>query len=67
MAKPQAVVDYQICCPEKCKDGVCLAVLECKHKVLKQDEPGEAPYQLGLCQGCATCVTACPCKAIRLL
>jgi translation initiation factor RLI1 len=67
MSKPQAVVDYKICCPKKCKDGVCVAAKECKHKVLKQDEPGEGPYQLGMCQGCGTCVTACPFKAIRLL
>ncbi len=67
MAKPQAAVDYQICRPDKCPDGICLAARECPHKVLKQDAPGEGPYQLGMCVGCGTCVTACPFKAIRLL
>jgi NAD-dependent dihydropyrimidine dehydrogenase PreA subunit len=61
-------VDYQICDIEKCsQDGICVACKECKQKVLKQEAPGEAPVQLGMCQGCATCLTACPLNAIRLM
>ena len=68
MSKPNAVVDYQVCDLEKCsQDGICPACKHCKHKVLKQEKPGEPPVQFGLCQGCATCVTACPLKAIRMM
>jgi len=68
MAKPTAQIDYNQCDWSQCKEkGVCPCVAACKHKVLKQEAPDEPPYQLGLCQGCALCVTACPRKAIRLL
>ena len=68
MAKPTAVVDYSLCDPSQCSDdGKCPAAKKCKHKVLKQEEVGEPPVQFGLCMGCATCVTACPRKAIRIL
>lgn len=68
MAKPIAVVDPHICTPYACSpDGKCPAVRECKHRVLKQEERGEPPFQFGLCQGCATCVTACPRKAIKMM
>jgi translation initiation factor RLI1 len=68
MAKPTAVVDYSICDPSKCSvDGVCPAARECPQRTLKQEEPGEPPVQFGMCKGCATCVTTCPLKAIKLL
>ncbi len=68
MAKPTAVVDYQICDPKKCsEDGKCPAIKKCKHKALQQEAKGEAPAVFGLCMGCSTCVTACPLKAIRLI
>ncbi len=68
MAKPTAVVDYGICDPAKCSvDGVCIAARDCPQRTLKQEEPGEPPMQFGMCKGCATCVTACPLKAIKLI
>jgi MinD superfamily P-loop ATPase len=68
MAKPTAAVDYTICDIQKCsKDGVCIACKHCKNKVLRQEEPGQPPFQLGPCQGCSSCLTACPLKAIRLI
>ena len=66
MPKPVALVDYGVCCPEKCPEGICLAVQVCERKVLRQEARGEAPFCLGLCTACGTCVTACPHKAIRL-
>lgn len=67
MAKLQALVDYSICRPELCEDGICPAVLHCEKKILIQDAPFDAPYRLSeICTGCGDCVTACPCKAIRL-
>ncbi|RME26885.1 MAG: hypothetical protein D6806_05510 [Deltaproteobacteria bacterium] len=68
MAKPVATVDYSICDPSKCSDdGRCPAVKECPQKTLKQEARGEPPVQFGMCKGCATCVTACPLKAIKML
>lgn len=68
MAKPVAVVQFDLCQPAKCgADGRCPALKVCKKKVLKQDGPFEVPYQLGPCVGCGECVTACPLQAIRML
>ena len=70
MEKANAVVDYAVCDPSQCPaaaDGKCPAVTACKHRVLKQDAKGEAPYPFGLCQGCSTCTHACPLGAIRLI
>jgi len=66
MSKPQALVDYSLCRPDRCPDHICLAVKACPHKVLKQDGPGESPYRLAEGPGCGDCVAACPCDAIRL-
>ncbi len=68
MAKPVAVIDYQVCNPKNCDPkGKCPAVSACKHKVIKQDAPGEPPYQLGPCLACGSCLAACAYKAIRLV
>lgn len=62
MAKPMATVDNSICRPEMCSaDGVCAAARACEKKTVRQEEEdGGPPVQFGLCQGCATCATACP-------
>lgn len=68
MAKPVAVVDYSICDLSKCStDGICPAAKACPQKVMKQEAKGEAPVQFGMCKGCATCVTACPIEAIKMM
>jgi translation initiation factor RLI1 len=69
MPKPTAVVDYKICDPQKCcpEDGKCPAAAACEQKTMKQEGPFEPPIVFGLCKGCATCVTACPLKAIKIL
>ncbi len=68
MAKPVATVDYSLCRPNKCSaDGLCVCAQACEKKTLRQEKKGEPPVQFGLCQGCATCATVCPLKAIKML
>ena len=68
MPKQMAVVDYGQCQPEKCDNGICLAVLASPSKILKQEAPYEMPDPSpAMCVGCGLCVQACPLKAIRLM
>jgi len=68
MAKQTAVVDYEKCHPEKCDKGICLAVLACPNKVLRQEAPYEMPDpNPSMCVGCSLCAQACPLKAIRMM
>jgi len=68
MPKPVAVVDYRKCHPERCDRGICLTVLACPNKVLKQEAPYEMPDpNPTMCVGCGLCVQACPLKAIRMM
>ena len=48
MPKPQAAVDAGKCHPEKCDGGICVAVLVCPTKTLKQEVPYEVPFPVGL-------------------
>jgi Fe-S-cluster-containing hydrogenase component 2 len=62
------MVDYRRCQPEKCDEGICLAVLACPNKILKQEGPYEIPDpNLAMCVGCGMCAQACPLKAIRVM
>jgi NAD-dependent dihydropyrimidine dehydrogenase PreA subunit len=62
------MVGYGKCQPEKCDEGICLAVLACPNKVLKQEAPYEVPVpNPAMCVGCGTCVQTCPLKAIRMM
>ena len=68
MPKKTAVVDYAKCIPESCDQGICLAVLACPNKVLRQEAPYEMPDpNPSMCIGCGLCVEACPEKAIRMM
>lgn len=68
MPKPMALVDYGKCQPEKCDRGICLAVLACPNKVLKQEAPYEMPDpNPAMCVGCGICAPAYPLKAIRVM
>ena len=68
MPGKMALVNYQICRPDKCENGLCKAALACKHKLLKQEKPFEAPMpNPSICRGCADCVLACPMKAIDIV
>jgi len=68
MPKQMAMVDYTICQPENCDKGICLAVLACPNKVLKQEAPYEMPDpNPTMCVGCGLCAQACPLKAIRVM
>ena len=67
MAKAMAVVDYDRCDPRRCGQEPCPAAKACPTRILRQEGPGEVPMALGPCRGCATCVTACPLRAIKML
>jgi len=68
MPKQRAMIDYGKCQPEKCDQGICLAVLGCPKKVLKQEAPYEMPDpNPSMCVGCGLCAQACPLKAIRAM
>ena len=61
-------IDYQKCDPRKCsEDGICKAVMECPHKVLKQEDKYEVPFlnPSRYCKGCGVCKEACPLKAVE--
>lgn len=67
MPKPQATIDAGKCHPEKCEKGICVAMLACPTKTLKQEAPYEIPFPAGLCKGCGLCALECPFKAIRMI
>jgi len=68
MPTKMAVVDYSRCQPDKCEQGICLAVLACPNKILTQEAPYEMPDpNPSMCVSCGLCVQACPLKAIRLM
>lgn len=68
MPRKMAVVDYNKCRPEQCDSGKCPAALACPQKLLKQEEPYQAPMpDPSICKGCAECVRACPLKAMKLV
>jgi len=55
-----AVINYNKCDSKECKDGVCKAVSSCSKKIIKQEEPYEAPFiDTSLCSGCYDCITSC--------
>lgn len=66
MPKKMAMLDYGKCNPAKCENGICLAVLACRHKLLSQEMAYELPdTPLTMCMGCNLCVRACPLHAIQ--
>ena len=68
MPKKTVVVDYKICDPEKCEDGICKAALACEKKLLTQEAPYEMPdAKAAMCMSCAICVQACPQKAVKVM
>ena len=68
MPRKTVVVDYQVCEPEECEDGICQAALVCEKKILTQEAPYEMPdTKASVCLSCATCVKACPKNAVYVM
>lgn len=68
MPKKTIVINYQVCDPEICKDGVCKAIQVCERKVITQEAPFELPdTRSSMCLGCALCLRECLNGAIRML
>jgi len=68
MPKKTIVLDYHACDPEQCENGICMAVLICKKRVLTQDEPYGIPdTNASMYLGCSLCVQACPKDALHVL
>lgn len=65
--KVKMKIDYKKCAPNKCKNGICVAILACPNKLIKQLEPYDFPYPIpGFCQECAKCREACLSGAIEI-
>jgi ATP-binding cassette subfamily E protein 1 len=69
MPKKVAAIDYAICTPGQCDHGICAAALACEYGNLIQPVPFAEPEvnPAKWCHGCASCVAACPMKAIEML
>ena len=68
MPKKTVIVDYKVCEPSLCKDGICQAALLCEKKILTQEAPFEMPdIKPSMCLGCSLCMQACPKKAILMI
>ena len=64
---PKALIDPQLCNPDRCTDGRCQVRRVCPTKAIYQPEPYELPTtDAGRCHGCSKCVADCPLRAIRL-
>ncbi len=65
-----AIIDFSLCRPEECNGGkgLCPAVPSCKHKLLEQEDSGDAPvlFSTTMCVGCGDCAVACPFGAINI-
>jgi translation initiation factor RLI1 len=68
MSKKMALVDYNLCHPEKCDRGICSAAEACPSHLLHQEEAYQPPMpEPFACRACGTCVNTCPQKAIRMI
>lgn len=68
MPKRAILLNYQLCNPQNCEEGVCRAALMCKRRVLCQPQPYEVPeLNAEMCLGCAICTTVCNSKALQVL
>jgi NAD-dependent dihydropyrimidine dehydrogenase PreA subunit len=68
MPRRTVVLNYRLCDPDQCQEGVCAAQVVCERKVLKQPEAYQLPeFRPGMCLGCADCVPVCPRKALVLM
>ncbi|MEA2015829.1 MAG: hypothetical protein U9O59_03840 [Actinomycetota bacterium] len=66
MPRRIAIINYDKCVPEECRDGICSAIKACKKKVIRQEEPYEIPYiNTGICIGCYDCIPFCHREAIE--
>ena len=63
----KALLDPNLCHPERCPNGVCAVRRLCDVRAIYQPEPYEIPVlDWSRCRACSKCVGACPAKAICL-
>jgi NAD-dependent dihydropyrimidine dehydrogenase PreA subunit len=68
MPQPRIAIDYQVCDPSSCEEGICASAQVCQRKVLRQEKPGELPdIYPNLCLGCVDCISVCLKKALRIM
>jgi Fe-S-cluster-containing hydrogenase component 2 len=67
MNKKCVKINFTLCKPHDCENGMCVAVEACTKQLLEQEEPFEPPMLLTLmCSGCGNCVRACPRDALEI-
>ena len=60
-------IDKDKCRPERCEDGICVAVFSCAWKSLEQSRPFVPPaVNISTCLGCFHCTLFCPYQAIKV-
>lgn len=66
-----AVVDYNICGPEKCdpEGGKCISIMACRRMLIEQEEAYAPPMLTARehCLGCYDCVRVCPLGALKMI
>jgi len=65
---PVHSVNFNVCQPARCDDGICAASRACPHRAFLQEAPHDFPLLDGArCAGCGSFTGACPLKTIRMV
>ena len=61
-------VNTNICQPDDCENGICIATFSCNWKILEQKNPYDMPViDMRRCLGCAHCTFICPRGALEII